>query len=113
MADAACRDFIRDATVVLIIAVVIAKPVFLTPLRTDAEPPLGMTDLLASLQPNSIVGYVPVKSPFTTIMNRVAELLKTDIMAGASEDDLNKMLYDRAKKTTLKSSCSSLDYLET
>ncbi|XP_028178554.1 ABC transporter A family member 4-like [Ostrinia furnacalis] len=81
------------AFILLLIAVFIAKPVFLTPLQTEPEPPLASADLLASLHSKNLVGYAPNTPPFVTIMTRAAELLQTEIMSAETEDDLNNMLY--------------------
>ncbi|CAK1601646.1 unnamed protein product [Parnassius mnemosyne] len=82
-----------------ILAVFIAKPVFLTPIRAEPEPPLTGRDLLGSLHHRSIVGYAPKSFPFDKIMNRAADLLNIELLAGDSEDDLNNILYSRSRGT--------------
>lgn len=63
------------AFLLFLTAVFIAKPVFLTPLQDEPEPPLASADLLASLPLNNILGYAPNVEPYTTIMDRVSVLL--------------------------------------
>jgi hypothetical protein len=63
------------ALILLIIAVFIAKPVFLTPLQTEPEPPLTSTDIYASLLSKNLLGYAPTNAPYIDVMNRAAELL--------------------------------------
>ncbi|KAL0851540.1 hypothetical protein ABMA28_007329 [Loxostege sticticalis] len=91
------------ACCLFLIAVFVAKPVFLTPLQTEPEPPLASADLLASMQSNNLVGYAPNIPPYVTIMARVAELLQIEILAARTEEDLNNILYNRSQGTPLKS----------
>ncbi|RVE47782.1 hypothetical protein evm_007537 [Chilo suppressalis] len=89
------------AAVLLVIAVLIAKPVFLTPLQTELEPPLASVDLFASLHSRNVLGYAPNEEQYVTVMSRAAQLLQTDMMAAASEDDLINRLYEMSGGTPL------------
>ncbi|KAF9420274.1 hypothetical protein HW555_003495 [Spodoptera exigua] len=85
------------------IAILISKPVFLTPLQDEPEPPLASGDILASLHTNNILGYAPNNQPFVSIMHRAGILLGLEIMSAQTEDDLNEMLYNRSSGAPLRS----------
>ncbi|CAH0592168.1 unnamed protein product [Chrysodeixis includens] len=91
------------AIILFLSSVFIAKPVFLTPLQDEPEPPLASADLLASLPVNNILGYAPNIEPYTSVMERASVLLGTDIMNARTEDDLNEMLYNKSRGTPLRS----------
>ncbi|XP_059058370.1 ATP-binding cassette sub-family A member 17-like [Achroia grisella] len=91
------------AGVLFLIAVFTAVPVFLTPLQTEPEPPLASSDLLASSR-NNFIGYAPNTEPYISIMLRAAELLQTNIMNAATEDDLNNILYNLSMEKPINNS---------
>ncbi|CAH2049947.1 unnamed protein product, partial [Iphiclides podalirius] len=92
------------AGIFFVASVFIAKPVFLAPIIAEPRPPLAASDILASLQHRSILGFAPNVSPFDVIMKRTADMLNTEIIAGDSEDDLNNILYRRSRGTPLNNS---------
>ncbi|KAG6439263.1 hypothetical protein O3G_MSEX000626 [Manduca sexta] len=65
------------AGIVFLAAVFIAKPVFLTPLQAEPQPPLTSVDIYASLRSDTLLGYAPNTQPFVDIMERAAFLLNT------------------------------------
>ncbi|KAJ0182774.1 hypothetical protein K1T71_002143 [Dendrolimus kikuchii] len=89
------------ASLLFILAVLAAKPTFLTMLEAEPEPPLVASDTLASLNPRNILGYAPNSPPYVEIMERAAKLLNFTMMSAATEDDLNNILYERSKGTPI------------
>ncbi|XP_061385750.1 ATP-binding cassette sub-family A member 17-like [Danaus plexippus] len=89
------------AVVLYLSAILIAKPVFLTPLQAIPQPPLTAADILASLNKKNILGYAPNVPPFNDIMNTVGDSLGTEIIRAPKEDDLNNILYNRSRGVPL------------
>lgn len=82
-----CYDFRRRwilllvetafAFILFITAVLLSKPVFLTPIQSEPKPPLGTREVLASLKKETIVGYAPNDIPYINdIMDRATTLLQ-------------------------------------
>ncbi|XP_050362505.1 ABC-type organic anion transporter ABCA8-like [Nymphalis io] len=89
------------SAVLFLIAIFIAKPVFLTPLQAVPTAPLTSSDILASLNKKNLLGYAPNNEPFNDIMIQVAESLGVDIISAPTEDDLNNILYNRSQGTPI------------
>ncbi|KPJ00279.1 ATP-binding cassette sub-family A member 5 [Papilio xuthus] len=92
------------AGVFFISSVFIAKPVFLTPITDAPGPPLTGDAILASLQNDTILGYAPNTNPYDQVMTKAAALLKINVLAGSSENDLNNLLYNRSQGSPLNNS---------
>ncbi|XP_072947156.1 ATP-binding cassette sub-family A member 17-like [Epargyreus clarus] len=90
------------AGVLFLVAVFVAKPVFLTPLQVEPRPPLSSRAILATLQNKNVLGYAPSIPPYTTIMLRVSDLLGLEILSAQTQDDLNDLLYNRSRGTSMK-----------
>ncbi|KAJ8735281.1 hypothetical protein PYW07_006901 [Mythimna separata] len=91
------------ALLLFIIAIFIAKPVFLIPLQAVPEPPLKTSQIVAALSRNNIVGYAPNNiSDINSIMKRAQELLPIDgFWSAPTEDDLNEMLHRKSQGVPL------------
>ncbi|XP_050680524.1 ATP-binding cassette sub-family A member 17-like [Leptidea sinapis] len=89
------------ASMLFVLSVFIAKPVFMTPIQVTPEPPLTSSDILNSLNEKSILGYVPNIPPYTTIMGTVANRLNIELMNASSEEDLDNLLYNRSQGTPI------------
>ncbi|KAJ8736633.1 hypothetical protein PYW08_007289 [Mythimna loreyi] len=91
------------ACLLFIIAIFIAKPVFLIPLQAEPEPPLDRAQVVAKLSTNNIVGYAPNNnSDINAIMKRAKEILPIrDIWEALTEDDLNEMLHKQSRGVPL------------
>nr|XP_049704612.1 ATP-binding cassette sub-family A member 17-like [Helicoverpa armigera] len=89
--------------ILFLVAIWIARPVFLTPLQDEPEPALASADVLASLHTNNILGYAPNIEPYITVMRRASVLLGLEIMKAPTEDDLNEMLYNQSRGVPLRS----------
>ncbi|CAG9581060.1 unnamed protein product [Danaus chrysippus] len=89
------------AILLYLCAILVAKPVFLTPLQAIPQPPLTSADILASLNKKNILGYAPNIQPFNDIMNTVGDSLETEIISAPKEDDLNNILYNRSRGVRL------------
>lgn len=63
------------SAIVLLLAVFIAKPIFLTPIQAVPETPLTSEDILASLNKKNILGFAPNVEPYNSIMYRAAAKL--------------------------------------
>ncbi|XP_064072922.1 ATP-binding cassette sub-family A member 17-like [Vanessa tameamea] len=85
------------SAVLFLIAIFIAKPVFLTPLQAVPTAPLTSSDILASLNKKTLLGYAPDNAPFDKIMIQAAESLGVDIISAPTEDHLNNILYNRSQ----------------
>ncbi|XP_049878156.1 retinal-specific phospholipid-transporting ATPase ABCA4-like [Pectinophora gossypiella] len=85
------------AAVLFLVAVFIAKPVFLTPLEAEPVPPLPFADIISKLHKDTIIGYAPNTEPYKAIMERTAELINIEIISAPTERGLNYLLYSRSK----------------
>ncbi|XP_075977961.1 ABC transporter A family member 5-like [Anticarsia gemmatalis] len=89
--------------ILFLIAILIAKPVFLTPLQDAPEPPLNTKDILSSLRLKTMLGYAPNDEPYVSVMEHAAELLGTTIMHAQTEKALNRILYNKSLGTPINS----------
>ncbi|XP_053616877.1 ATP-binding cassette sub-family A member 17-like [Plodia interpunctella] len=83
-----------------VISVLVAKPVFLTPIQATPQDPITSTQLLSSVK-NTILGYAPNDNPYNIIIATASTKLNTQFLEGTSEDDLNNQLYINAQGKTV------------
>ncbi|KAJ2940674.1 hypothetical protein O0L34_g14784 [Tuta absoluta] len=89
------------ALMMCILAIYIARPAFLTSLEAEPTPPVSLRSILGALQKDTILGYAPKLEPYNEIMDRTAEILGSEIIAGNDEQQLNNLLYKRANKNVI------------
>ncbi|XP_013188642.2 ABC transporter A family member 4-like [Amyelois transitella] len=82
--------------ILFVISVLLAWPVFLTPIQATPKPPITSAQLLNPVS-KTILGYAPNTEPFNEIITKASEKLKKQFLSGLTEDDLNTQLYERSK----------------
>ncbi|CAB3240181.1 unnamed protein product [Arctia plantaginis] len=89
------------AVILFLIAIFIARPVFLTPLEAEPEQPLSTKDILSYMQSNTLLGYAPNRLPYSYIMDQAADVLNIPLLAGNTESELNDLLYNKSLGTPI------------